>query len=553
VSLGKAWLGVGLATCVVVAALVTVVIRYPQSSPASAPPPPPYTLRVLAGRELGDMAPILAQAAAATGVTVRLVQADSFTAAQDVMDGTARRRQDDAVWLASDEYFGLYPAAASGLAESAPIMSSPTVLAVRTSVARRLGWLNGSVTWKDIAEAAGAGQFKFGMASPDTADSGLSGLVAAATATAHAKGPLQESQILGTVPKLTDLFQHQVMSARDAAKLAQDYLKDLEHPASGPPDGIIDDEADLIALKAEAPPGDPLTLVYPSNGVIEADYPLSLLTSAPPAAQAAFQRLVRYLTSPAIQQQIMTTTHRRPAAHPGQPDGELPATLDVLPSPDKPATVKKLIQLYFGQLRAPGRTVYVLDTSESMGPDQGLTGLKNALSTLTGAGGTTAGEFSEFRDGEEVTLLPFSDKPAAPATYPIPASGPGGMLAGIRTYVNGLKPHGQTAMYDALVRAYQLLHDQDAAAPGRIDSIVVITDGKTYKGRQLAGPDGFAAYYNSLWAHSEPAPVYTIAVGQASTKDLEQVATLTGGTFTNAGSDPVSALDEIIEDIRGYQ
>jgi len=60
-------------------------------------------------------------------------------------------------------------------------------------------------------------------------------------------------------------------------------------------------EADLIALKAEAPRGDPLTLVYPSNGVIEADYPLSMLTTASPAAPIGTTRTARTgLSSPGL-------------------------------------------------------------------------------------------------------------------------------------------------------------------------------------------------------------------------------------------------------------
>jgi Ca-activated chloride channel homolog len=136
--------------------------------------------------------------------------------------------------------------------------------------------------------------------------------------------------------------------------------------------------------------------------VIEAGYPLSMLTTASPAARAAFERLVDYLTSPAVQQQIMTTTHRRPVATLAQPDSEQPRSLDVLRFPRNPTTVQTLIDVYLGRLRRPGRTVYVLDTSASMSGPR-LADLKSALGALTGAGASLAAKFSEFRDGEEVT------------------------------------------------------------------------------------------------------------------------------------------------------
>ncbi len=538
-SLAKAALCAGLASLVFLLLFAKVALApLPQS-------PPDYTLRVLAGSELGDMTSILAQASASTGVRVRLTTTDSFIAAQEVADGTAQRHY-DAVWFASDDYFDLFSPAAKDLSGTTPIMSSPVVLAVRSSVARRLGWENGSATWADIAEAAASGHFTFGMTSPVTADAGLSGLVAAATATARAKGPLQEGQILATVPELTGLFHSQILSAPDSTDLTRVYLKELAHPEPGLPDGIIDNEADLIALKAEAPGGDPLTLVYPSNGVIEADYPLSMLTTARPAARTAFERLVGYLTSAAVQQQIMKTTHRRPVVP--LPDSELPTGLDVLRSPNS-ATVQTLIDVYLGRLRAPGRTIYVLDTSASM-KGQRLDDLKSALSALTGAGASPAGKFSEFRDGEEVTFLPFSYRPGPPTVFTIPGSDPGPTLADIRSDIRKLQARGRTAIYDSLVRAYQLLQAQDTKAPGRIDSIVLITDGGNDWG---SGLGEFLAYYRSLWARSEPAPVYSIAVGEAELSELQQVADVTGGTLTNAEQEPLSALETIVEDIRGYQ
>jgi hypothetical protein len=101
VSLAKAALCAGLASLVFLLLFAKVALApLPQ-------PPPDYTLRVLAGSELGDMTSILARASASTGVTVRLTTTDSFIAAQEVADGTARLHY-DAVWFASDDYFDLF-------------------------------------------------------------------------------------------------------------------------------------------------------------------------------------------------------------------------------------------------------------------------------------------------------------------------------------------------------------------------------------------------------------------------------------------------------------
>jgi Ca-activated chloride channel family protein len=294
--------------------LVSLVAHYsaPSSTPAKLPTPTPTgTLRVLAGGDLGDMNKILAQEGdRAKRVHVQLTLTSPDNAAQEVADGDARGF--DAVWFASDAYFDLFPLAAKDLKATTPTMSSPVVLAVRSSVARSLGWGNGSATWAQIVAAAQADHFTFGMASPATDDAGLSGLTAAAIAIAGVGGRLPQSRLSSPKPELSGLFHGQRLSAPDSAALISDYLAELRNPGSGLLGGIIDYESDLLTLKAEAPANEPLTLVYPSDGVIEPDYPLSLLSTASAAAKSAFPLLVGYLSSPAVQRQITATTHRRP-------------------------------------------------------------------------------------------------------------------------------------------------------------------------------------------------------------------------------------------------
>jgi hypothetical protein len=123
--------------------------------------------------------------------------------------------------------------------------------------------------------------------------------------------------------------------------------------------------------------------------------------------------------------------------------------------------VTDLIGEYIGKLRPPGRTIYVLDTSAPMRGAR-LSHLEQALLALTGAGHTLAGRFSQFQSGEEVTFLPFSYAPATPRVFSIPASDPGPALAGIRDYISGLRAHGRTAIYDTLVRAYQIIAGERA-------------------------------------------------------------------------------------------
>jgi Ca-activated chloride channel family protein len=178
------------AAFVALAGLLLSALAACTSSPA--PPAagfsgPPYTLRVLASSELADMAPILRQAASATGVTVDLTLTGSLAGAQQVIDGTAERKY-DAVWFASDNYLNLYPDGLSRLNGTTEIISSPVVLGLRSSVAHRLGWDHSPVTWVDVAQAATRHEFTFGMTDPATSNSGLSALVA------HCSPPRYQTQ-----------------------------------------------------------------------------------------------------------------------------------------------------------------------------------------------------------------------------------------------------------------------------------------------------------------------------------------------------------------------
>ncbi len=179
------------------------------------------------------------------------------------------------------------------------------------------------------------------------------------------------------------------------------------------------------------------------------DHPLSLLATSP-KAKDAYQRLTRWLRTPAVQARIARLTHRRPIVAGVRVDGDLAKhQLFQIPFPAGPGTVDALVGTYGDSLRRPGTTVYVLDTSGSM-KGRRLALLKEALSGLTGP--------DTFRRRERITFLPFAAGPHPATTFDIPATGPTDRsLREIRAYVGDLTAHGGTGMYDSLVRAYEIV------------------------------------------------------------------------------------------------
>ncbi|HEY4456167.1 MAG TPA: substrate-binding domain-containing protein [Pseudonocardiaceae bacterium] len=512
----------------------------PGPSPTTSFSGPAYTLRVLGGSELADMQPILDEAAKATGVTVKLTQTGTLSGAQTVASGNANGVY-DATWFSSNNYLGVQPGADNEIGATTNIMYSPVLLGLRRDIAARLGWDKHSPSWADIAAAAGAHRFTFGMTNPADSNSGFSALVGIAEAVANTGAALTTGDIDKVSPQLREFFDAQTLSSGSSGWLSQAFAG-----AASRIDGMVNYESLLLSYNA-AHRSDPLTLVYPSDGVLISEYPLTLLSSASSAAKSAYNRLVGYLQTPDVQREIMTTTHRRPVPASIKLSPELAGhTLYQLPFPATSDVVNGLIAAYFDTLRRPARTVYVLDTSGSMKGDR-IAGLKSALAALSGANPSLAGQFDQFHEREQVTILPFNTAPGAPTTFDVPQQNPQPVLDQIAAYGNGLTAGGDTAIYDSLVDAYTIIGQQAATDPDRINSIVLLTDGENNTGRNFAA---FSTWYHQLSPGAAAVPVFPILFGEGNVAEMKNLATLTGGLAFDART---QSLTQVFAQIRGYQ
>ena len=68
-------------------------------------------------------------------------------------------------------------------------------------------------------------------------------------------------------------------------------------------------ESVLLSLNDSGRLAEPLEIIYPTDGIIQSEYPLLLLD---PAKRAAYDRVVTWLRSEPVQQRIMERTARRP-------------------------------------------------------------------------------------------------------------------------------------------------------------------------------------------------------------------------------------------------
>ncbi|MER7945978.1 VWA domain-containing protein [Streptomyces sp. NPDC096079] len=484
----------------------------------------PGTLRVLASSELADMEPVLDTARRSTGVTVRLTYAGTLDAVEQIASGKADQAY-DAVWLSSNDYLRLRPDTAKKITGETPVMTSPVALGVRPAAVSRLGWDPAKVTWSQLHRAVADGKLTYGMTDPKRSNSGFSALVSVASGLSGAQSALTEQDVSEATPKLKEFFTGQKLTSGSSGWLATAYGRRSDV------DALVNYESVLLS---SFPAGE-LTVIRPTDGVVTADYPFTLLTSARPEAKDAARRLTDYLRTPEVQDRITRATLRRPVAAGVTPaPGLARDQRRELPFPGSRAVADGLLDAYDNTLRRPSRTVYVLDTSGSMGGER-LDRLKSALIELTG----------DFRDREEVTLMPFgsSVKQDEVRTHTVDPASPKAALDAIRADAGRLSASGGTAVYSSLQEAYTYLGKTPSDT---FTSVVLMTDGEN---------DGdpastFDTFYRSLPAEQQRTPVFPILFGDSDRAELDHIAGITGGKLFDATR---GSLDGAFEEIRGYQ
>jgi Ca-activated chloride channel homolog len=139
-------------------------------------------------------------------------------------------------------------------------MASLVILGLRRSVAHRLGWDARPPTWSDLAAAASAKKFTYGMTNPAASNSGFSALVGVAAALAGAGAALSQQAVASVAPQLRGFFSGQTLTAGSSGWLSDSYARraGASSPAGEQVDGMINYEATF------APLGDPCRFRLPS-------------------------------------------------------------------------------------------------------------------------------------------------------------------------------------------------------------------------------------------------------------------------------------------------
>ena len=510
--------------------------RTDSKSTESGAPGDPVVLRVIAGSEVKDLEPLLADMTAETGVTFDFEYRGTLEGTKALVD-PANAGAWDLAWFPSDRYLSLLPEGPSVVESSTGIMRSPVVLGMKPSAADRLGWTEAAPpTWPEIAAAAEAGTLRYGMTNPASSNSGFTTLLQAATALSGTGGVLEPGDIDKVTPQLASFANGQALTSGSSGWLLDAFRNDPDSV-----DGVFNYES---VLRGAEIGGEQMRVLVPSDGVITSDYPLLLLAGADGSVRSAYERATTWLLQESVQQRIADETGRRTTVTPREAD----TPVFELPFPAKLDTVNTLLTDWVAELKKPSNMVFAIDTSGSMAEHGREDQLREALAMLTGQERTTDAGFLALQPRERITLLEFGVGIKSEATIAVPsdAAGRDAALAAMQSAIDALSPTGDTAIYSTLQNALQRLPDDGGES---ISSIVVFTDGENTAGLTA---EEFRTWYEGAVA-ADPrlgkVPCFVIVFGEADAAAMADLAELTGGSTFDARHDDLAA---VFEDIRGY-
>lgn len=491
-------------------------------------------LRILVGSELKELEPDILKAAHLAGVNVAL----SYSGTLEMVDRVNQGEPFDAILPPN----GAYPSLAlthKAVAKE-KLFYSRVALGVKESKARALGWDHTAPSWSEVTEAVKSGSFVYAMTNPTSSNTGMSVLFAVAVSLAKKTEDLSASEVDRN--GLKNFLSGQKLTAGSSGWLADAYVREQDSI-----DGLVNYEAVLLRLNERGDLREKLTVIYPRDGVISADYPLMLLD---PQKRAAFDRLVAALKGPGFQSQALERAYLRPSDPTIHHAPKLSDDVVVeLAFPNNLTVIDAVLSAYQAELRRPATSIYLLDVSGSMRGER-IARLKAALELLTGVDAQgSAARYARFQAREHVMLIPFSNQPQKAQRFNFEKdSSKERTEAALRDFVENLQAGGGTAIYSALDLAYDLAYQELSREPGRLVSVVLLTDGQNNLG--LPYPEFRARWAGRSAGGADPIRTFPILFGEASSVQLADIASLSGGrVFDGLHTD----LREVFREIRGYQ
>ncbi|WFE24232.1 substrate-binding domain-containing protein [Solwaraspora sp. WMMD937] len=421
-------------------------------------------------------------------------------------------------------------------ANNESVARSPVVVAMPEPVATNLGWPDQQLTWTDLLQQITTGtELRTGIVEPTRDAAGLSGLLALGEAAGEAGANAQQA----TTAALRAL-------ATGRSALREDLI--ARFPRSADPASVASalgaaalSEEDVIEYNAAQPPI-ALAALYLEPAPMSLDYPYAVLPGADPATAAAAANFYSVLTGAGFRNRLGDQGLRAPdgtwgagfSAPQGAPSpaGTAPATV----TPDSggtaaggldPVVIDRTLATWTS-VTLPAQMLAVIDVSGSMlepvptannvtRADLTREAARRGLSLFDDSWALGLWIFSTQLDGEQdwrelVPISPLSSRRAE-------------LEASLSEVVP--KRNGNTGLYDTTLAAYLTVQDEWAA--GRVNSVVIFTDGRNEDDSGLT-QDELLAELAEAADPQRPIQVIYVGIGDGvSQEELESITNTTGG------------------------
>jgi Ca-activated chloride channel family protein len=456
-------------------------------------------------------------------------------------------------------------------------MLTPLVIAMPKPMAEAIGWPDTPIGFSDVLALAQDpngwaakghpewGPFRFGKTNPNFSTSGLAQTVAQYYA---ATGKTTDLTLEDLARPDVEAFASGVESAvvhygdTTLTFLNNLYRSDRRGDPFGYASAVAVEEKSVVDYNAGDPdgildPGEkprkprvPLVAIYPKEGTLFSDNPLTIL-DAPWVSKgeaAAAKKFVSFVTKPQNQRRVLKFGFRpgNPAVSIGKPitaaNGLDPAQPQTTLEVPQPAVLAGVIDEW-NQVRKKARVLLVVDVSGSMGdeadPKTGDTKLDLAKRAAIAALG-------EFNPEDEVGLRVFSTDISEdePTDYRdlVPIGPMAANRAELESEIEGLKPTQGTPLYTVTEDSYtKMLEEFDAS---RINAVVLLSDGRNEDDRNtdLNGLLDFLQGTNE-GESLKPVRIFPIAYGaDADEATLKRIAEATDAASYSA-VDPATIVN----------
>ncbi|MBQ9279989.1 MAG: VWA domain-containing protein [Clostridia bacterium] len=488
---------------------------------------------LLSSEENKDIEKIILNYANAQGYDVNIDYAGTL----DIMNKINKGEKYDAVLTSNSIWSYMIDSKVASLKDSKSTSITPVIFGIKRSKAEELGFIGKTVYTKDIMNAISDGKLKFTMSNPTTTNSGASAYLG----------------ILYTLAGNPEVLTDEILESAEVKNNLKTFFSGLERTAgsedfleqtflNGDYEAVVSYESSIIKInkELEAQGKETLYAIYPVDGVSICDNPLSYIDNKNDSKKKIFSDIQSYLLSDEgqalLQREGRRTWFGGINEHVDKsifnPDWGIDTTKYISPVKyPSTAVIKNALIAYQERFRKPIHVVFCLDYSGSM-IGEGITELRDAMNYILTE--KAAADYIQFSNEDKIDVLPFAN--TVKATW---STTDGTNTSNILREINSLSPYGGTALYDAAAKGINILKNENTDLYNV--SIILMTDGLGNVGKKSTLEDTYKVVNREI-------PIYSIMFGEADSKQLEEIATLTNAKVFDGKKDLVAAFKEV----RGY-